>query len=1137
MVFFQLSFSQLTNFNLQVTATNETCSGNGTLSFSVTNTTAGASIVYNIFLLPNTTTPIASTTASSLTGLNSGTYQVVATQTLGVNSNSQQQNTTITNLIQNLTFTISDQKVKCGNDGVLTANVTSGTAVSYELLTGPVTMPAQSSNVFSNLPAGNYAIRVFDNCGNGVVNSFTLIQNYTPVTIGDVSEINLTCSTITLNAVTNISDSNIAFPITVEFKVYPPNNAPVLIYNQVITSFSLPGIQQIIPRYDGNYSSDLKIVDACGNIVTHTNSINKDFSFSVLNLQGCSPKIKISTENAILPYTIQFLSVPAGFNAAATNPDFPGPYFLPETELNVIVGNYTVMVTDACNKTHTITFQVTDTEVPVIGNATNNGCGGVSISIDPIYSVTMVNVTLISAPTAYQGTLPQDLSIHINSVGLLWSQNGFPPGTYVFHVLDSCGDLHTNTIVVTSGQAAGMGLINYQECDATQGSVYAYYIGANISSIQLITAPSNFQFPLPYVITPASNSAFALIGVPFGSYTVQMTSTCGNTQNNTFTVNAPTNYTTTFEIEQFCSSFNLRFTHQGNSPQTTYALQKLNEVTGNWEHPITGNQIFNNQINANNFYDLTHISWNINLSFVGKFRIIKAFTTVSSAVCIKSIQEFEVLGQPKVLNYNAINCGNGFSTIELNAIGIGQLNYRITQKNNQPFSINNGTNNVFVNLEPAIYNFQIEDSCGNILNLQIQINTSFPIQIIPSLCENQVSNLSVNNFSFLQYEWWKDGSPTNILSTTNVLTFNPFLSATHSGTYYLRITHIGNPTSCLNSVKSFTVSNQNVPSAGLDNTVNLCGLQSFVNLNSYLSGNFDTNGTWEELTNSNSVPINGNWNATGLPYGVYKFKYTVIGFCSVNDEALITININEKPIITTLSTLYEICEGENLAVNPGFTNPNYSYQWTGPNSFSATSSVLQFNAIQSSINGQYSLIVDNSGCFSDPFNFVINVTNLPDFYLSETCENNIKTITAIPFEGTFDTSINFSWTGPNGFTSTVNPIQIQNGNVGDYSLVIDSNSCELEKEIAVLHATCVIQNGISPNGDGLNEYFDLSAFDVNTIKIYNRYGTEVYSKENGYGKEWYGQSNNGNILPDATYFYVFYTNSGEGKTGWIYITR
>lgn len=50
LLFSQLSFAQLPSFSLGLTATNETCENNGSLSFVATGTTPGASILYSIYL-------------------------------------------------------------------------------------------------------------------------------------------------------------------------------------------------------------------------------------------------------------------------------------------------------------------------------------------------------------------------------------------------------------------------------------------------------------------------------------------------------------------------------------------------------------------------------------------------------------------------------------------------------------------------------------------------------------------------------------------------------------------------------------------------------------------------------------------------------------------------------------------------------------------------------------------------------------------------------------------------------------------------------------------------------------------------------------------------------------------------------
>lgn len=81
-----------------------------------------------------------------------------------------------------------------------------------------------------------------------------------------------------------------------------------------------------------------------------------------------------------------------------------------------------------------------------------------------------------------------------------------------------------------------------------------------------------------------------------------------------------------------------------------------------------------------------------------------------------------------------------------------------------------------------------------------------------------------------------------------------------------------------------------------------------------------------------------------------------------------------------------------------------------------------------------------------------------------------------------------------------------------------------------------IPKGISPNGDGQNDYLDLSDYFASKLTIYNRYGNAVYTKDD-YRNEWHGQDNNGKILPSGTYFYSVFMLNNPYKTGYIQVIR
>jgi len=119
--------------------------------------------------------------------------------------------------------------------------------------------------------------------------------------------------------------------------------------------------------------------------------------------------------------------------------------------------------------------------------------------------------------------------------------------------------------------------------------------------------------------------------------------------------------------------------------------------------------------------------------------------------------------------------------------------------------------------------------------------------------------------------------------------------------------------------------------------------------------------------------------------------------------------------------------------------------------------------------------------------------------------------------------------------------ELQSGQIlreGTYNLFVYSNNgkCFEEHEFRVIVENCIIPKGISPNGDGLNDSFDLAKYYPTSVKIYNRYGAMVYEHGAGYTNQWLGQDKGGKILPSGTYFYKFTTETDE-YTGYIYIQR
>ena len=307
----QFAQGQLSNFTLNVTPTNETCPSNGTLTFTVSNTTAGSVILYSVYLLPNATTPISIQSATTISGLAAGTYRVVATQSLGSESGMQEHDVTIENNLHPLTYQISSNDEVCGNDGTITINVVTGNFLNCEIFAGPMTRPLQTSTTFNGLVAGQYSVRVFDACNNGVVQTYT-ISHKTP---------GLIITTVYSNAPTNCTTANvyqllsatsstvIAYPLVVQYTVHPPSGGTSVIFNQTVL---FPFITQDIPLFPNqNYTYDVKVTDACGNIYTSNGNIVNSSVMPIIrefNL-GCDGPT-LSIYNAL---SVTMITAPSSF--------------------------------------------------------------------------------------------------------------------------------------------------------------------------------------------------------------------------------------------------------------------------------------------------------------------------------------------------------------------------------------------------------------------------------------------------------------------------------------------------------------------------------------------------------------------------------------------------------------------------------------------------------------------------------------------------------------------------------------------------------------------------------------------------------------------------------------------------------
>ena len=248
---------------------------------------------------------------------------------------------------------------------------------------------------------------------------------------------------------------------------------------------------------------------------------------------------------------------------------------------------------------------------------------------------------------------------------------------------------------------------------------------------------------------------------------------------------------------------------------------------------------------------------------------------------------------------------------------------------------------------------------------------------------------------------------------------------------------------------------------------------------------------------------------------------------------------NPQPVANTIAD-YSICENDSNMVD--LTQFNSSVL----NGQSSSEFTISYHLSQDDADTGNSSLNTNFEVFNDPEVLFIRIENSNNSDCYDTTTFNITTfefpfddevvLTCVSDSYTLDATVDdptatYLW--DDGSTS---PTIVVN-TFATYGVNITIGSCSKVKLIDLLEdEDCFIPNGISPNGDGKNDTFEISWLRAKNIIIFNRYGTEIYHKDN-YRNEWGGTSDQGHDLPTGTYFYVITDENNELINGWIYLHR
>lgn len=169
--------------------------------------------------------------------------------------------------------------------------------------------------------------------------------------------------------------------------------------------------------------------------------------------------------------------------------------------------------------------------------------------------------------------------------------------------------------------------------------------------------------------------------------------------------------------------------------------------------------------------------------------------------------------------------------------------------------------------------------------------------------------------------------------------------------------------------------------------------------------------------------------------------------------------------------------------------------------------------------------------------------------ITENCEYTIQDYTGFIIASD---NCSDSLSSPITQSPVAGTILLLNGGTTSQSIqftITDNNGnasiCSFDIELYCM-AQIIIPEFISPNGDGKNDVWEISNLELypqTKVKIFNRWGALVYSKDN-YDNSWDGKMNkgaasmsSGGKLPSGTYYYIVTLKDREDKpfTGFIHI--